>query len=101
MVEGYLKNRTPLRRIFLLVDIRHEPTANDRMIHEWCTFYGLPLTVVATKADKLSRNQIAKQLGVIKKTLETAAPIPFSSETRQGRDALWASIIDSCGPGML
>ncbi|MCL2204326.1 MAG: ribosome biogenesis GTP-binding protein YihA/YsxC [Defluviitaleaceae bacterium] len=102
MVEGYLKDRAPLKRIFLLMDIRHEPSAGDRMIYEWCLYYQLPFTVVATKSDKLSRNQVAKHLGILRRALDMEdAPIPFSSETRQGRDALWALIVDNCGLGVI
>jgi GTP-binding protein len=112
MVEGYLKNRVPLKRIFLLVDIRHEPGANDRMIYDWCVYYNLPFTVVATKSDKLSRNQTVKHAGMIRRSFNipetnplekplTNNILPFSSETRQGRDELWTMIIDSCNPGML
>jgi GTP-binding protein len=129
MVEGYLKNRAPLKHIFLLMDIRHEPGAGDRMIYDWCVHYALPFTVVATKSDKLSRNQVAKHTGVLRRVLdmataagaqgtspvapmakpssavggitEAAAVIPFSAETKQGRDALWAVILDSCGFDML
>jgi len=101
MVEGYLKNRTVLKRIFILVDIRHEPTAGDRMIYDWCMHYGLPFSVVATKCDKLSRNQTAKQVGSLRRGLGTADVIPFSGETRQGRNDLWALIMDSCGIDVL
>jgi len=98
MVEGYLKARPPLKRIFLLIDIRHEPGANDLMLYEWFKHYELPFTLVATKADKLSRNAVQKHLAVIRKALGAdAPPIAFSSETRAGRDELWGLILDSCG----
>ncbi|MCL2189681.1 MAG: ribosome biogenesis GTP-binding protein YihA/YsxC [Defluviitaleaceae bacterium] len=102
MVEGYLRDRAPLKRIFLLMDIRHEPSAGDRMIYEWCVHYTLPFTVIATKADKITRNQMPRHLSIMKKALGSdAPPIPFSAETRQGRDELWALILDSCGLGVL
>jgi GTP-binding protein len=106
MVEGYLKNRAPLKRILLLMDIRHEPTAGDRMIYEWCLHYGLPFSIMATKCDKITRGQTAKQVKAINDALRIAGKqpagiIPFSAETRQGRDDLWAVIMDSCGLGML
>jgi len=102
MVEGYLKNRPPLKRIFLLVDIRHEPGANDKMLYEWFQHYGLPFTVVATKSDKLKRSQLQKHQATIRRALGAAEPpIPFSSETKDGRDRLWSLIMDSCGISML
>ena len=97
MVESYLQERPPLKRIFLLVDIRHEPNKNDIMLFEWCKYYNLPFTIIATKSDKLKRTQIPKHLSIVKKTFELEdLPIPFSSETRDGRDTVWALILDSC-----
>jgi GTP-binding protein len=102
MVEGYLKNRAPLKRIFLLMDIRHEPGAGDRMIYDWCLHYGLPFTVVATKNDKVPRGQVPRHLAAMRRALEMeGTPIPFSSETKRGRDELWALIMDSCGIDVL
>ena len=102
MVEGYLRERAPLRRIFLLMDIRHEPSAGDRMIYDWCLHYELPFTVIATKADKITRNQLPRHLAIMRKSLGLSeAPIPFSADTRQGRDELWSLILDSCGIDML
>jgi GTP-binding protein len=102
MVEGYLKNRSQLKRIFLLLDIRHEPGKNDLMLYEWFKHYGLPFTAIATKSDKISRNLSQKHLAVIRRALGTdEPPIPFSSETSQNRDTLWSIILDSCGIDML
>jgi len=102
MVEGYLQNRAPLKRIFLLMDIRHEPSAHDRMIYDWVQHYRLPYTLIATKADKITRNQLPRHLSILRKSLnEAAPPIPFSAETRQGRDELWQVILDSIGMDVL
>jgi GTP-binding protein len=102
MVEGYLKNRPQLKRIFLLVDIRHEPGANDKMLYEWFQHYNAPFTVVATKSDKITRAQLQKHLAIIRRSLGLAEPpIPFSSETRQNRDELWTLILDNCGIDVL
>jgi len=102
MVEGYLKNRPQLQRVFLLVDIRHEPGANDKMLYDWFMHFELPFTLVATKSDKLNRNQIQKHLAMIRRVLGTPEPpLPFSSETKDGRDQLWSIILDSCGLDML
>ena len=93
MVEGYLKDRPQLRHIFLLMDIRHEPSANDKQIHQWCKYYNLPFTIVATKSDKIKKSQVQKHLAVIRKSLgEDAPPIPFSSESWEGREVLWGVI---------
>ena len=102
MVEGYLKNRPQLKRIFLLLDIRHEPGSNDIMLHEWFKHYGLPFTAIATKSDKLNRSQLPKHLAIIRRKLELPEPpIPFSSETRQSRDTIWSLILDNCGIDVL
>jgi len=102
MVESYLGNRPQLKRIFLLVDIRHEPGANDKMLYDWFEHYNLPFTLVATKSDKLSRNQMTKHLAIIRKNLGAPQPpVPFSSETKDGRDQLWSLILDSCGVSVL
>jgi len=102
MVESYLQDRPPLKRIFLLVDIRHEPGENDKMLYEWLRHFNLPFTLIATKSDKLKRSQIPRHLAIIRKALgATEPPIPFSSETKDGRDQLWSLIVDSCGVSML
>ena len=105
MVEGYLQERPQLKRIFLLMDIRHEPGANDIMLYEWFVHYNLPFTLVATKSDKLKRSQIAKHTAIIRRALAdihpTEPPIPFSSDTKDGRDTLWQVILDSCGLDVL
>ncbi|MCL1863820.1 MAG: ribosome biogenesis GTP-binding protein YihA/YsxC [Defluviitaleaceae bacterium] len=102
MVEGYLKNRPQLKRIFLLLDIRHEPGENDLMLYEWFRHYNLPFTAIATKSDKITRAQLQKHLAIIRKKLGAAEPpLPFSSETRQNREELWSLILDNCGIDML
>jgi GTP-binding protein len=102
MVEGYLKERAPLKALFLLLDIRHEPGAHDKMLFEWCQYYQLPFTVIATKCDKLKRSQIPAHLAAIRKKLGLAEPpLAFSSETKQNRDALWALILDRIQPPVI
>ena len=74
----------------LLLDIRHEPTNNDKMIYDWCKHYELPVILVATKSDKLKRSQLQKHMAIIRKKLEaTEQVLPFSSLTRAGREELW------------
>lgn len=98
MIETYLKKRKQLKYIIMLIDIRHLPTNNDKLMYEWLKHYGFKIIIVATKSDKIKRSQIQKNLNAIKKTLildENETLIPFSSETKQGKCELW-NIIDSC-----
>ena len=93
MVDGYLKGRPQLKHIFLLMDIRHEPSAGDKQIYEWCVHYSLPFTIIATKSDKIKKSQVQKHLAMIRKALDAKMPpMPFSSETWEGREALWGVI---------
>lgn len=92
MIENYLNSSGQLRAVFLLVDIRHEPSANDKMMYEWMVYQGFHPIIIATKADKIKRSQLQKQLKVIREGLQTekgAILIPFSAETKQGRDEIW------------
>ena len=91
MIEGYLKDRKPLLALVLLLDIRHEPNNNDKMLYEWCKHYELPVILVATKSDKLKRSQIQKHTAMIRRALEAEEEVlPFSSLDRTGRERLWA-----------
>lgn len=95
MIEKYLKTSLQLKIIFLLIDIRHEPSANDRNMYEWIVYQGYHPIIVATKLDKINRSQIDKQLKVIRKGLNTeplTKIIPFSSLSKQGRDEIWDCI---------
>lgn len=95
MIEKYLKKSPTLKAVFLLVDIRHEPGANDIEMYQWIVANGFEPVIVATKLDKISRSQIQKQTSVIRKGLgapSSAIIIPFSAETKQGRDEIWAEI---------
>ena len=90
MVEGYLKDRRQLVALVLLLDIRHEPTGNDKMLYEWCKHYELPVVLVATKSDKLKRSQLQKHTAMIRRGLKAdEAVMPFSSLSRDGRDEMW------------
>lgn len=91
MIEGYLGNRENLAGMLLLVDSRHPPSTLDGQMYEWLGHYGVRTAIAATKADKLSRSQLARSLAVIKKTLtvwEDTPLVPFSSVTGQGREEL-------------
>lgn len=92
MVERYLKNSPMLRCVFLLIDIRHEPSANDRMMYEWILHNGYEPVIIATKLDKIKRSQIDKQIKILREGLglrKNGRIIPFSAETKQGREEIW------------
>lgn len=99
MIERYLHTSKNLRAVFLLIDIRHAPSANDCQMYDWILHNGFQPIIIATKLDKLKRSQIQKNLKILKEGLrlkKDTAVIPFSAETKQGRDEIWeliASII--------
>ena len=90
MIEGYLKASKNLKRVFQLVDIRHAPTEDDQLMVEYLRHYEIPFTVVATKADKLSKAQRGRSIPVICRTLAVQPweIIAYSSEDGTGREAL-------------
>ncbi len=95
MIERYLLTSKQLKKVFLLVDIRHEPSANDKSMYEWIVHNGFEPIVIATKLDKINRSQKDKQVKMIKQSLGMKADgclIPFSSVTKQGADEIWALI---------
>ena len=97
MIEDYLHKSKQLKRVFLLIDIRHVPSENDRIMYDWIVKNGYVPVIVATKLDKINRSQVQKQLKLIKETLqvvEGTVLIPFSAQTRQGRDEIY-EILDS------
>lgn len=97
MIENYLHGSRQLRAVFLLIDIRHEPSANDRDMYDWIVYQGYEPIIIATKLDKIKRSQVQKQIKILKEGLALAPGtkiIPFSAETKQGRDEIW-EIIDS------
>ena len=93
MVENYLHTSRKLKAVFLLIDIRHAPSANDRMMYEWIAHQGFAPMIIATKLDKIKRSQMQKNLKVIREGLginpETLI-IPFSAQTKQGGGDLGA-----------
>ena len=95
MIERYLHRSRQLRQVFLLVDIRHEPGANDRQMYEWIVHNGYRPEIIATKLDKINRSQTAKQVKLLRAGLGMRPDdvlIPFSAETKQGREEIWALI---------
>lgn len=95
MIERYLHTSQNLKCVFLLIDIRHAPSANDRMMYHWILEQGYRPVIIATKLDKIKRSQIQKQLKLIRETLEAekdTVMIPFSAATKQGREEIWELI---------
>lgn len=92
MIENYLHGSKQLKAVFLLVDIRHEPSANDKDMYQWIVAQGYEPVIIATKLDKIKRSQVQKQIKILKeglKLLPGTQLIPFSAETKQGRDEIW------------
>ena len=92
LIERYLHGSSQLKAVFLLVDIRHEPSANDKMMYEWVVSQGYHPIIIATKLDKIKRSQVDKHLKMLRTGLSLVPGtkiIPFSSMTKQGRDEIW------------
>ncbi len=92
LIERYLNTSKQLKAIFLLIDIRHDPSANDKLMYDWIVNQGYNPIIVATKLDKLKRSQIQKHVKMIKEGLQLipgTVVIPFSAETKQGREEIW------------
>ena len=95
MIEKYLRTSANLKQVFLLVDIRHDPSENDKMMYDWIVDNGFRPVIIATKLDKLKRSQVAKHVKAVRMGLglrEDDILIPFSSETKQGLDELWETV---------
>ncbi len=92
MIERYLKSSQMLKGVFLLVDIRHEPSVNDKTMYDWIVYNGYHPVVIATKLDKINRSQVQKQVKLLRSGLgmeKEEILIPFSAQTKQGRDEIW------------
>ncbi len=95
MIERYLRRSKMLKTVFLLVDIRHDPSKNDVDMYQWICHNGFSPVIIATKLDKIKRSQVDKQIKTIRQklSLEKDVPvIPFSAQTRQGREEIWEMI---------
>lgn len=91
MIENYLKTSKQLKAVMLLIDIRHEPSANDRNMYEWITYNGYKPVIIATKLDKINRSQKDKHIKMIRNGLNVLPDtliIPFSATTKQGREEI-------------
>ena len=92
MIERYLHSSKQLKAVFLLIDIRHDPSANDKQMYQWMRHYGFDPIIIATKLDKINRSQIQKQLKAIRVGLEAQKDtiiIPYSSLSKQGREEIY------------
>lgn len=99
LIERYLHTSKMLRAVFLLIDIRHDPSANDRMMYKWVVEQGYNPIIIATKLDKIKRSQVQKHVKMLKEGLDLVPGtkvIPFSSQTKQGRDEIWELIEKEC-----
>lgn len=93
MIERYLHTSKNLKAVFLLVDTRHDPSANDKMMYDWILHNGYQPIIIATKLDKLKRSQVQKNIKAIREGLKLGKDgiiLPFSAETKQGREEIWA-----------
>ena len=102
MMQDYFARTEDLCHVFHLVDIRHEPSANDKQMYDWICHNGYEPVIIATKLDKLKRSQVAKSLKEIRIGLglpKEGKILPFSAETKQGRDEIWALIDELTGLG--
>lgn len=92
LIEDYLHQSKQLRLVFLLVDIRHEPSANDKLMYDWIVNHGFYPTIIATKLDKIKKSQVGKHVKMLRQGLnvvENTPIIPYSAITKQGRDEIW------------
>ncbi len=92
MIENYLHQSKQLRAVFLLIDIRHAPSANDKQMYDWIVYQGYDPIIIATKLDKINRSQVAKQVKLIRTELGVKPGtqiLPFSAQTKQGREEIW------------
>ncbi len=95
MIERYLNTSEKLVLVFLLIDIRHEPSANDKMMYDWILQSGFTPVIIATKLDKIKRSQLQKNLKIIRTKLDMGKEdkiFPFSAQSKQGRDEIWSYI---------
>ena len=95
MIERYLHSSKQLRAVFLLIDIRHDPSANDKQMYDWIVSNGYNPIIIATKLDKIKRSQVEKHLKAVRTGLGapgTSILLPYSALTKQGRDEIYECI---------
>lgn len=97
MIENYLHKSKQLKTVFLLIDIRHEPSGNDKLMYDWILHQGYEPVIIATKLDKINRSQVQKHIKMIREGLKVVKGtliIPYSSMTKQGREEIY-QLLDS------
>ena len=102
MVERYLRQSRQLKAVFLLIDIRHEPSANDRQMYDWIISQGYHPIIIATKLDKLKRSQVPAAVKTVREGLKAGKEtiiLPFSALTKQGREEIYEVIDGLIGSG--
>lgn len=95
MIENYLHKSKQLKAVFLLIDIRHEPSGNDRLMYDWILKQGFQPIIIATKLDKINRSQVQKHMKMIREGLKVKSGtimIPYSAQTKQGREEIYELI---------
>ena len=97
IIEDYLKERDNLKMVFMLIDFRHKPTNDDVMMYDYLKYYNIPVTIIATKSDKVSKNSYDKNKRIIKDTLklvESDNLILFSTVTKECKQDIYGTIED-------
>lgn len=97
MIENYLHSSKQLKAVFLLIDIRHEPSGNDRLMYDWILKQGFEPIIIATKLDKINRSQVQKHVKMLKdglRVVKNTVVIPYSAQTKQGREEIY-ELLDS------
>lgn len=100
MIENYLHTSRQLRRVFLLIDIRHNPSDNDKLMYDWIVSQGFDPVIVATKLDKIKRSQKDKCVRAIREGLQVKPGtriVPFSAQTKTGREEIWQIMDEAIG----
>ena len=97
IMESYLEKRNNLKMVFMLVDFRHKPTDDDVMMYNYLKHYNIPVSIICTKVDKVSKNNHEKQINIIAKALETDKNnlILFSSVTKMGRQEVYEKLVET------
>ena len=99
MIERYLQKSQQLKQVFLLIDIRHAPSANDKLMYDWIVHNGYRPVIIATKLDKLKRSQVAKSVKIVREGLNLEKEdilIPCAAQTKQGLEQIWETIESFC-----
>lgn len=103
MIENYLHASRQLKAVFLLIDIRHEPSDNDRQMYDWIVYQGFDPIIIATKSDKISRRQTPNHISMIREglNLKNGTPVfPYSALTKEGKEEIWEYMDELLGfPG--